>query len=138
MDGSGGGDGWLSVGIYLASSPYSFVKVNCDVAWLPSSKEAGLCRTEAVWWAVKTAHENHLPRIHVETDSSVLYHSLFIKKPLLQITSLWQDIMDLASTFECCRWTFVKRGGNVVAHSIASSALGNIVSRVVDDLVLLK
>ncbi|GJY18705.1 putative reverse transcriptase domain-containing protein [Tanacetum coccineum] len=34
--------------------------------------------------------------------------------------------------------TFVKRGGNAVAHSIASSALGNIVSRVVDDLVLLE
>ncbi|GJV05126.1 reverse transcriptase [Tanacetum coccineum] len=145
--------------------PYSFVKVNCDAAWLPSSKKAGLrfvarnsegeiifsgakhvkylesvllAEAEAVWWAVKTAHENHLPRIQVETDSFVLYHSLFIEKPLLQIASLWQDIMDLASTFECCHWTFVKRGGNAVAHSIASSALGNIISRVVDDLVHLE
>ncbi|GKA73142.1 reverse transcriptase, partial [Tanacetum coccineum] len=144
---------------------YSFVKVNCDDAWFPSSKQAGLgfvarnskgeiivsgvkhveysesvllVEVEAVWWAVKTAHENHLPRIQVETDSFVLYHSLFIEKPLFQIASLWQDIMDLASTFECCHWTFVKRGGNAVAHSIAGSTLENIVSRVVDDLVHLE
>ncbi|GJU09180.1 hypothetical protein Tco_1125610 [Tanacetum coccineum] len=68
---------------------YSFVKVNCDDAWFPSSKQAGLG---------------------------------FVARNL-KIASLWQDIMDLASTFECCHWTLVKRGGNAVASYIAGSLL---------------
>ncbi|GJS05458.1 putative ribonuclease H-like domain-containing protein [Tanacetum coccineum] len=78
--------------------PYSFVKVNYDVAWLASSKQAGLgfvaknsAEAEAVWWAVKTAHEKHLPIIQVEADSFILHHSLVIGKPLLQIANLWKS-----------------------------------------------
>ena len=145
--------------------PNGLVKLNCDAAWLPSSKQAGLgfvarntecevifsgakhieysesvliAEAGAVWWAVKTAHEKHLTKIEVETDSFVLYRSLLTGIPLLQISSLWQDIMDLSSTFEGCHWVFVKRGGNAAAHSIARYALGDIVSSVVDGLVHLE
>ncbi|GJU81545.1 reverse transcriptase domain-containing protein [Tanacetum coccineum] len=123
---------------------YGFVKVNCDAAWLPSSKQAGIgfvarnSEGEVILWAVKTAHEKHLTKIEVETDSFVLYQSLSIGKPLLQISSMWHDIRELASTFECCHWTFVKRSGNVVAHSIARWALGDNVYSVVDGLVHLE
>ncbi|PWA69938.1 hypothetical protein CTI12_AA292670 [Artemisia annua] len=141
--------------------PYGFVKINCNAAWLPSSKQVGLgllqekkvrlffpeqstlitqslvliAEAEAVWWAVKTAHEKHLTRIEIETDSFVLYQSLFNGKPLHQISSMWQDMKDLTSTFECCHWTFVRRGGNAIAHGIARWALGDIVNSVVDGLV---
>ncbi|GJT78577.1 reverse transcriptase [Tanacetum coccineum] len=145
--------------------PYGFVKVNCDAAWLTSSKQAGIgfvarnsegevilsgakhveysqsaimAEAEAVCWAVKTGQEKQLTRIEVETDSFVLYQSLSIGKPLLQISSIWQDIRELASTFKCCHWTFVKRSGNVVDHSIARWALGDNAYSVVDGLVHLE
>ncbi|PWA97583.1 hypothetical protein CTI12_AA027380 [Artemisia annua] len=142
--------------------PYGFVKIDCDATWLPSSKQVCLgfvarnsegeiifseakhveysdtvliAEAEAVWWAIKTAHEKHLTRIEIETDSFVLYQSLFNGKPLQQISSMCQDIKDLTSTFECCHWTFVKRGGNEIAHSINRWALGDIVNFVVNGLV---
>ena len=89
----------------------------------------------AVWWAIKTANEKNLTKIEVETDSFVLYRSLSTGRPLFQISSMWRDIIDLTSTFECCRWAFVKRNGNAVAHSISRYALGDIVTSVVEDLV---
>ncbi|GJR13877.1 reverse transcriptase [Tanacetum coccineum] len=106
---------------------FRFTRVNFLSALIA---EAG-----AVWWVVKTAQEKHLTKVEVETDSFVLYQSLSIGKPLLQISSMWHDIMDLASTFECCHWTFVKRSGNAVAHSIARWALGDNVYSIVDGLV---
>ncbi|PWA52088.1 hypothetical protein CTI12_AA458320 [Artemisia annua] len=139
--------------------PNGFVKLKCDAAWLPSSKQAGLgfvarnsegevilsgakhieysesvliAEASAVWWAIKIAHERHLTKIEVETDSFVLYRSLLTGRPLLQISSMWRDIIDLTSTFECYHWAFVKRDGNAVAHSISRYALGDIVTTVVD------
>ena len=111
--------------------PNGFVKLNCDVAWLHRSKQAGfgfvarnsvgeiilswakhieysesvlIAEAGAVWWAVKTAHEKHLSKIEVETYYFVLYRSLLSGIPLLRISSMWHDIMDLSSTFECCYW----------------------------------
>ncbi|GJV60597.1 reverse transcriptase [Tanacetum coccineum] len=124
--------------------PYGFIKVNCDAAWLPSSKQAGLGFVErnsegevilsgakhveysqsaliaeagAVWWAVKTAQEKHLTRIEVETDSFVLYQSLSIGIPNLY-----------RFTTKC----------NAVDHSIARWSLGDHVYSVVDGLVHLE
>lgn len=77
----------------------------------------------------------NLTMIEIETDSLTLYCSLRFGRPILQISSMWHDIVDLALTLEYRNWTFVKRSGNRVAYNIPTWALCDIPTTVANELV---
>ncbi|GKF24787.1 reverse transcriptase, partial [Tanacetum coccineum] len=126
------------------------IKVNCDAAWEKESGKAGLsfvardyngevlflgarldyyasspleAEAKAVHWAMRHALSRGYCRVTFETDSLCLVKTLHNKVILLQIASLFSDILSHSMAFDVCSWSFVKREGNRVAHSIASLAL---------------
>ncbi|GKF33822.1 reverse transcriptase, partial [Tanacetum coccineum] len=126
------------------------IKVNCDAAWQKESGKAGLgfvardyngevlfsgarldyyasspleAEAKAVHWAMSHAFSRGYSRITFETDSLCLVKALHSKVILLQIASLFLDILSYSMAFDVCSWSFVKREGNRAAHSVASFAL---------------
>ncbi|GKA33741.1 reverse transcriptase [Tanacetum coccineum] len=128
----------------------NLIKVNCDVAWKKESGKAGLgfvardhngevlfsgarldCYTsypleaeaKSVHWAMTHVLSRGYSRVIFETDSLCLVKALHNKVILLQVASLFSDILSHSLAFDVCCWSFVKRVGNRVAHSIANLAL---------------
>ncbi|GKB81831.1 reverse transcriptase [Tanacetum coccineum] len=126
------------------------IKVNCDAAWKKEFGKAGLgfvardyngevlfsgarldfyasssleAEAKAVYWAMTHTLSIWYSRVIFETDSLCLVKALHNKVILLQIASLFSDILSHSLAFDVCSWSFVKREGNRVAHSIASLAL---------------
>ncbi|GKD66527.1 reverse transcriptase [Tanacetum coccineum] len=126
------------------------IKVNCDAAWKKESGKAGLgfvardhngevlfsgarldcyasypleAEAKSVHWAMTHVLSRGYSRVIFETDSLCLVKSLHNKVILLQVASLFSDILSYSLAFDVCYWSFVKREGNRVAHSIANVAL---------------
>ncbi|PWA52426.1 hypothetical protein CTI12_AA454980 [Artemisia annua] len=126
------------------------IKINCDAAWQKESGKAGLglvardykgevlfsggrlecyasspleAEAKAIHWAMTRAICKGYSHVIFETDSLCLVKALHNKVTPLQIASLFSDILSKSMTFNVCNWSFVKREGNRVAHSIASLAL---------------
>ncbi|PWA76154.1 hypothetical protein CTI12_AA238720 [Artemisia annua] len=130
---------------------FSQIKFNCDAAWQKESGKVGMgfvarnCNGEvllsgarsefyanspleaeakAVWWATKQAQSRGYSEVVFESDSLTLVHALRNQSIPLQIATMFSDILSNSLTFSTCSWSFVKREGNIVAHSIATWALG--------------
>ncbi|GJZ74583.1 reverse transcriptase [Tanacetum coccineum] len=125
------------------------IKVNCDASWQKESGKAGLgfvardnngevfsgarldyyasspleAEAKAVHWAMSHALSRGYSRVTFETYSLCLVKALYNKVILLQIASLFLDILSHSMAFDVCSWSFVKRERNRVAHCIASLAL---------------
>ncbi|GJX21922.1 reverse transcriptase [Tanacetum coccineum] len=126
------------------------IKVNYDVAWQKESGKADVgfvardyngdvlfsgarldyyasspleAEAKPVHWAMSHALSRGYSRVTFETDSLCLVKALHNKFILLQIASLFSDILSHSMVFDVYSWSFVKREGNRVAHSIASLAL---------------
>ncbi|PWA41769.1 hypothetical protein CTI12_AA548270 [Artemisia annua] len=126
------------------------IKINCDAAWQKESGKAGLgfvardyngevlfsgtrlewyasspleAEAKAVHWAMIHALNRGYSNVIFETDSLCLVKALHNKIVLLEIASLFSEILSRSMAFNDCKWSFVKREGNRVAHSIASLAL---------------
>ena len=126
------------------------IKINCDAAWQKESGKAGLgfvardykgealfsggrfecyasspleAEAKAVHWAMTSVVCKGYSHVIFETDSLCLVKALHNKVTPLQIASLFSDILSKSMAFSVCNWSFVKREGNRVAHSIASLAL---------------
>ncbi|GKD25663.1 reverse transcriptase [Tanacetum coccineum] len=126
------------------------IKVNCDAVWKKESGKAGLgfvardyndevlflgarldsyasspleAEAKAVYWAMTHTLTRGYSRVIFETGSLCLVKALHNKVILLQIASLFSDILSHSLAFDVCSWSFVKREKNRVAHSIASLAL---------------
>ncbi|GJX63743.1 reverse transcriptase [Tanacetum coccineum] len=127
-----------------------YIKFNCDASWQKESGRAGLgfvarnacgdvllsgARTEcyasspleaeakSLLWATNQAHNKGYSKIIFESDSLCLVNALQRGTTLLQIASIFAQIVSNSSSFSSCNWSFVKREGNNVAHSIATWAL---------------
>ncbi|PWA48861.1 reverse transcriptase [Artemisia annua] len=126
------------------------IKINCHAAWQKESGKAGLgfvardykgealfsggrlecyasspleAEAKAVHWAMTRAICMGYSHVIFETDSLCLVKALHNKVTLLQIANLFSDILSKSMAFRVCNWSFVKREGNRVAHSIASLVL---------------
>lgn len=83
--------------------------------------EVELAEAEAILWALRFADERGLKRIHSETDCLGVVDKLSKgdsgKGPL---SSLIAFMKTFASNFDCIKWSFIRRDGNKVAHSLAN------------------
>ncbi|GKB84291.1 reverse transcriptase, partial [Tanacetum coccineum] len=127
------------------------IKFNCDAAWQRESGKVGMgfvarnCNGEvllsgarsefyanspleaeakAIWWAIQHARSRCYPEVVFESDSLTLVHALRNQSIPLKIAAMFSDILSKSLAFGTCDWSFVKREGNMVAHSIARWALG--------------
>ncbi|GKB50404.1 reverse transcriptase [Tanacetum coccineum] len=143
-------DAQLMVGYVVPVEFGDLIEVNCDAAWKKESEKAGLgfaardyndevlflgarldsyasspleAEAKAVYWAMTHTLGRGYSRVIFETDSLCLVKALHNKVILLQIASLFSDILSHSLAFDVCSWSFIKREGNRVAHSIASLAL---------------
>ncbi|PWA53683.1 reverse transcriptase [Artemisia annua] len=96
---------------------FSGARVEC-YASSPLEAEA-----KSLLWATKQAHNKGYPKVIFESDSLCLVNALQRGTTLLQIASMLAQIISNSLSFSLCNWSFVKREGNKVAHSIASWAL---------------
>ncbi|GKA01902.1 reverse transcriptase [Tanacetum coccineum] len=90
----------------------------CGYASSPLEAEA-----KVVHWAMTHALSRGYSRVIFESNSLCLVKALNNKVILLQVASLFSDILSYSLAFDVCCWSFVKRVGNRVAHSIANLAL---------------
>ncbi|GKB03476.1 reverse transcriptase [Tanacetum coccineum] len=127
------------------------IKFNCDAAWQRESGKVGMgfvarnCNGEvllsgarsefyanspleaeakAIWWAIQHARSRCYPEVVFESDSLTLVHALRNQSIPLKIAAMFSDILSKSLAFGTCDWSFVKKEGNMVAHSIARWALG--------------
>ncbi|GJS08077.1 reverse transcriptase [Tanacetum coccineum] len=127
------------------------IKFNCDVAWQKQSGKVGLgfvarnsdeevlisgaksecyanspleAEAKAIWWATIHARTRGYANVVFETDSLSLVNALRNQSIPLQIATLFWALLSNSRVFNSCEWSFVRREGNQVAHSIASWALG--------------
>ncbi|PWA86585.1 Amidophosphoribosyl transferase [Artemisia annua] len=127
------------------------IKINCDASWLKESGKAGLgfvarndcgdvllsgaraecytcspleAETKAILWTTNHANNKGYSKVIFESDSMCLVNALQKGTTLLQVASIFEQITCNSLAFRLCTWSFVKRDGNKVAHSIANWALG--------------
>ncbi|GJR86482.1 reverse transcriptase [Tanacetum coccineum] len=127
------------------------IKFNCDAAWQKEFGKVGMgfgarnCNGEvllsgarsefyanspleaeakAIWRAIQHARSRCYSEVIFESDSLTLVHALHNQSIPLQIAAMFSDILSKSLAFGTCDWSFVKREGNMVAHSIARWALG--------------
>ncbi|PWA73584.1 hypothetical protein CTI12_AA146360 [Artemisia annua] len=127
------------------------IKFNCDAAWQKESGKVGLgfvarncngdvlisgakseayanspieAEAKAIWWATIHARNRGYSNVVFESDSLSLINALRNRSVPLEIVSMFADILSKSGDFNICEWSFVRREGNMVAHSIASWALG--------------
>ena len=127
------------------------VKVNCDASWIKESGKVGLgfvarnyngevllsgargecfasspleAEAKAIMWAMSHARSRSYPNVVFESDSQFLVNALRSGSTPLQIANMFSQILSFSLAFGTCQWSFVKREGNEVAHSIATWALG--------------
>ncbi|GKD65499.1 reverse transcriptase [Tanacetum coccineum] len=127
------------------------IKFNCDAAWQKESGTLGMgfvarncngevllsgarsefyanspleAKAKAIWWAIQHARNRCYPEVVFESDSLTLVHALRNQSIPLKIAATFSDILSKSLAFGTCDWSFVKREGNMVAHSMARWALG--------------
>ncbi|GJT41078.1 reverse transcriptase [Tanacetum coccineum] len=81
-------------------------------------------KAKAIWWAIQHARSRCYPEVVFESDSLTLVHALRNQLIPLKIAAMFSNILSKSLAFGTCDWSFVKREGNMVAHSIARWALG--------------
>ncbi|GJX88621.1 reverse transcriptase, partial [Tanacetum coccineum] len=69
------------------------------------------------------ANQQQPTTIQLKSSPLGLVNALQRGTTLLQIASIFAQIVSNSSSFSSCNWSFVKREGNKVAHSIATWAL---------------
>ncbi|KAL8544960.1 hypothetical protein ACS0TY_005243 [Phlomoides rotata] len=73
---------------------------------------------------VQIALNHNVRKLQLETDSQILFYALRNPKPDISLFgSLVQEILDLRSSFEDLKFSWIRRVGNYVAHYLASLAL---------------
>ncbi|XP_043699816.1 uncharacterized protein LOC122650466 [Telopea speciosissima] len=126
-----------------------FLKINCNAAWVKNSGKGGLgviirdhrgilihayssgtsCDSSlyAEALAIRTgllqAAKLHLSHIVVESDCLSLIQQLNSRSFDYEIDAVDFDILQLQSSFVACLFCFIPRSSNVVADSLARSAL---------------
>ncbi|GJY38210.1 reverse transcriptase [Tanacetum coccineum] len=150
-DGSRGVDSIQTtfVGVWKKPQAGKF-KFNCDAAWQKESGKVGLgfvarncngeelisgaksecyanspleAESKAIWWANIHARSRGYSNVVFETDSLSLVNALRNQCIPLQIATLFSDILSNLRSFNICEWSFTRKDGNKVAHSMASWAL---------------
>ncbi|PWA90132.1 hypothetical protein CTI12_AA102250 [Artemisia annua] len=94
------------------------VRVEC-YAVSPLEAEA-----KAIMWAMTHARNRNFQNVVFESDSLSLVNALRNRSTLRQRACLFSQILDTSLAFSTCNWSFVKRDGNMVAHSIATWGIG--------------
>lgn len=107
----------------------SGARVECYAA-SPLEAEA-----KAIVWAMTHALSKNFQNVVFESDSLCLVNALRDRSVLRQIACLFSQILASSQAFSTCNWSFVKREGNMVAHSIASWGLGRNEEIVLDGRV---
>ena len=71
-----------------------------------------------------SSRSRNFQNVVFESDSLSLVNALCNRSTLRQIACLFLQILDTSLAFSTCNWSFVKREGNMVAHSIATWGIG--------------
>ena len=79
---------------------------------------------KAIMWAMNHARSRGFSNVVFESDSLCLVSALRSGSSLLQIANIFAQILCSSLAFSTCEWSFVKREGNEVAHSIANWIVG--------------
>ena len=128
--------------------PPGYVKINVDVAvtnsrttlavvarneygkilnaWAKEhmAGDALFAESSAFVWALQLAKNNGMKKIIVEGDAKLVVDALLSSPDDVRwdIVALISDALCLAGTFSSCKFGWIKREGNVAAHSLAKYA----------------
>ncbi|KAL3500170.1 hypothetical protein ACH5RR_039263 [Cinchona calisaya] len=86
--------------------------------------EARIEETLAIWYALQKTLEKGWRHIEVQSNCKGIVdkvNSGYYED--LKITNVLEDIQTLSVMFQCCSFSFVRRGGNAASHHLAKFAI---------------
>ncbi|XP_074293641.1 uncharacterized protein LOC141620747 [Silene latifolia] len=83
-----------------------------------------IAEAKAAEFGLLTAKQMGLDNVVLESDSLILITMLMIERfPANYFSKIGKVVFDLASSFDCIKFSFTCRDGNVVAHGLAHFVL---------------
>ncbi|XP_057457295.1 uncharacterized protein LOC130748147 [Lotus japonicus] len=90
--------------------------------YLPARANPTIAEAGALQWVLQMAHNLESDSVIFETDSKGVVDAYMGRRFNSHVEPVLSDCRQLVSTFEAFDLKFTRRGGNSVAHTLASKA----------------
>ncbi|XP_021741826.1 uncharacterized protein LOC110708037 [Chenopodium quinoa] len=136
VDGDAGIIGELGSGLGAVIRDSSGVVCACSSFQAPDKWTTEVAEAKAVLFGLQLAGELGVQQIVLESDCLLVIQALRNKSTgSSSIHLVLDDIYAKSSNFVNVRWSFVKRGGNKIAHALAHSQPWEVGHRVWNDVI---